>query len=109
MRYENYMIRHFQDSFYYAFKESAARVNGLSFSHQFYFQYCKESYNDDYVNKKACVLLKPGMDSNYYQANVKGGVILSIDLKTFVFQPSNIDYVKWQVVSSEDFSKFEPE
>ena len=56
MKYNDYKIsKTFQTAssgVYNAFKNEAATVNGITFSHHFYFQYCKESHDDDYVNGK---------------------------------------------------------
>ncbi len=97
------------DGVYCAFKEKAATVNGITFSHTFYFQYCKESHDDDYVNGKACVPFAPSVDDNYYMAVVNGGNILSTDLTNFVFQPANIDYMKYEHISVDEFTKYHNE
>ena len=91
---------------YSAFKKEAATVNGITFSHHFYFQYCKESHDDDYVNGKACIPFKPSYDDNYYMAVVNGGVILSTDLKTFSFQDSSLGYVNYAHIDIEDLKKY---
>lgn len=91
---------------YNAFKNEAATVNGITFSHHFYFQYCKESHDDDYVNGKACIPFKPSYDDNYYMAVVNGGVILSTDLKTFSFQDSSLGYVNYAHIDIEDLKKY---
>lgn len=109
MRYENYSIGICQDGVYSAFKERAAKVCGITFSHHFYFQYCCESHDDDYINGRACVPFKPSLNDNYFQANVKGGVILSTDLKTFVFQDSSLDYVNWKQISKDELKNYENE
>ena len=91
---------------YNAFKKEAATVNGITFSHHFYFQYCKESHDNDYVNGKACIPFKPSLDDNYYMAVVNGGVILSTDLKTFSFQDSSLGYVNYAHIDIEDLKKY---
>lgn len=104
--YKDYTVTHFQDSVYNAFKKEAAIVNGITFSHHFYFQYCKESHDDDYINGKACVPFNPSFNDNYYMAVVDGGIILSTDLEHFALQPSGIDYVRYDSISAEDLAKY---
>lgn len=104
--YNDYTVTHLLDSVYSAFKEEAAIVNGITFSHHFYFQYCKESHDDDYINGRACVPFKPCLGNNYYMAVVDGGNILSTDLKYFFFQPSSIDYVRYDAISADELTKY---
>lgn len=104
--YNDYTVTHNQDSVYNAFKKDAATVNGITFSHHFYFQYCKESHDDDYINGRACVPFKPSLNDNYYIAIVNGGIILSTDLEQFVLQPSDIEYVRYDAISKEDLAKY---
>ena len=110
MKYNDYKIsKTFQTAssgVYNAFKNEAATVNGITFSHHFYFQYCKESHDDDYVNGKACIPFKPSYDDNYYMDVVNGGVILSTDLKTFSFQDSSLGYVNYAHIDIEDLKKY---
>ena len=110
MKYNDYKIsKTFQTAssgVYNAFKNEAATVNGITFSHHFYFQYCKESHDDDYVNGKACIPFKPSYDDNYYMAVVNGGVILSTDLKNFSFQDSSLGYVNYAHIDIEDLKKY---
>lgn len=110
MKFNGYTIsRTFQsdsNGIYSAFKKEAATVNGITFCHHFYFQYCKESHDDDYVNDKACVPFKPSLDDNYYIAIVNGGNILSTDMKTFVFQDTSLGYMNYNHIDVEDFGKY---
>ena len=75
MKYNDYKIsKTFQTAssgVYNAFKNEAATVNGITFSHHFYFQYCKESHDDDYVNGKACIPFKPSYDDNYAHIDIE--------------------------------------
>ena len=110
MKYNDYTISEtFQTAsskVYKAFKKKAATVNGIIFSHYFYFQYCKENHDDDFVNGKACIPFKPGYDNNYYMAIVNGGVILSADLNTFSFQDSSLSYFNFAHIDIEDLKKY---
>lgn len=106
MNFDGYSVTHFQDSVYSAFKKDAVTINGIKFSHHFYFQYCRESHDDDYVNGKACVPFKPSINDNYYMAIVNGGNILSIDLQHFVFQPTNVCYMRFDEVEEKDFTNY---
>lgn len=104
MKYNEYKIsKTSQTGVYNAFKNEAATVNGLIFSHHFYFQ--KGSHGDDYVNGMACIPFKPGND-NYYMAVVNGGIILSTDLNTFLFQDSSLDYFNYAHIDIEDLKKY---
>lgn len=91
---------------YEAFKNEAATVNGITFSHIFFFQYCKESHDDDYVNGKACIPFKPRVDDNFYMAIVNGGVIISTDLKNFLFQDTSLGYTNYNHIDIEELKNY---
>lgn len=109
MKYTGYKIsKTSQENVYLAFKYNARQINGIRFSHHFYFNYCTES-EDKIEDNRSILPFSPGYNDNYFQANATTGVVLSKDMKTFVFQDSSLQHIDYAPISIEEMSLLEYE
>lgn len=104
--YSNYQISSTSHQHVFlAFKSNAKKVNGISFSHLFYFQYSTNGC--DIVNDKKIIPFEPSFNENYFQSSRGNGIVLSKDLESFVYQDNSLGYVNYQPISIQDAAKLE--
>lgn len=104
--YSDYVVsKTSQSGVFSAFKKNAANLNGVVFSHHFYFQY--SNTGNCTVNGRNANEFAPSFNDNYFIACAKTGVVLSNNMETFGFQDNSLDYTNYEPISVEEIAKLD--
>lgn len=88
---------------YSAYKANAAEIGKLTFSHSFYFQSCVKDKANCTINGAPAKAYNPGFDNNYYQCNLPGVSIYSLNLEDFYIQDCTLGYFDRRLLTKEEF------
>lgn len=105
-KYDGYeVVVHTTDSnVFSAVKRNVETVNGITFSHMFYFQGVSNPKKANCtVNEVLAREFEPDFTDNHYYAFVEDGIIHSLDMKTFFFEKKGLGYVNRELISPEEF------
>lgn len=108
-KYEEYEVtrttRTTDSQVFLAAKRDVEVVNGISFSHMFYFQKVSNSKKANCtVNGVLGVEFEPNFTDNHYYAFVEDGIIHSLDMKTFFFEQKGLGYVNRKIISPDELA-----